>query len=71
MSEHKQHDTSNIAREVAIKPWSKSKKFGFRVLFIFLLAICIPFSGNWYKNVFTLDWSRPHYRDLYERQQKY
>lgn len=66
MSEHKQHDTSNIAREVAIKPWSKSKKFGFRVLFIFLLAMCIPFSGNWYKNVFTLDWSRPHYRDLYD-----
>ncbi|WP_421939031.1 hypothetical protein [Pedobacter sp.] len=66
MSEHKQHDTSSIAREVAIKPWSKSKKFGFRVLFIFLLAMCIPFSGNWYKNVFTLDWSRPHYRDLYD-----
>lgn len=66
MSEHKQHDTSNLAREVAIKPWSKSKKFGFRVLFIFLLAMCIPFSGNWYKNVFTLDWSRPHYRDLYD-----
>lgn len=66
MSEHKQHDTSSIAREVAIKPWSKSKKFGFRVLFIFLLAICIPFSGNWYKNIFTLDWSRPHYRDLYD-----
>lgn len=66
MSEHKQHDTSNIATEAAIKPWSKSKKFGFRVLFIFLLAMCIPFSGSWYKNVFTLDWSRPHYRDLYD-----
>ncbi|SES02970.1 acetate uptake transporter family protein [Pedobacter rhizosphaerae] len=66
MSEHKQHDTSNIAAEAASKPWSKSKKFGFRVLFIFLLAMCIPFSGSWYKNVFTLDWSRPHYRDLYD-----
>lgn len=66
MSEHKQHDTSNIATEAATKPWSKSRKFGFRVLFIFLLAMCIPFSGSWYKNVFTLDWSRPHYRDLYD-----
>ena len=49
-----------------LKPWSALKKFGFRVLFIFLLAMCIPFSPNWYKNVFTLDWSRPHYRDLYD-----
>jgi hypothetical protein len=49
-----------------LRPWSALKKFGFRVLFIFLLAMCIPFSPNWYKNVFTLDWSRPHYRDLYD-----
>ncbi|WP_316843768.1 hypothetical protein [Pedobacter psychrodurus] len=50
----------------AKKPWSWQKKFGFRVLFIFFLAMSIPFSANWYKNVFTLDWSRPHYRDLYD-----
>lgn len=70
MSELKQHDNDNIEFEKqadsALKPWSRQKKFGFRVLFIFMLAMSIPFSANWYKNVFTLDWSRPHYRDLYD-----
>lgn len=46
--------------------WSWYKKLGFRVVFIFLLAMSIPFSGGWYKNVFTLDWFHPHYRDMYD-----
>lgn len=69
MSEIKPQDIENeiSAQEAAAKkPWSWQKKFGFRVLFIFFLVISIPFSANWYKNVFTLDWSRPHYRDLYD-----
>lgn len=47
-------------------PWSWYKKIGFRVLFIFLLAMSIPFSGGWYKNAFTIDWLHPHYRDIYD-----
>jgi len=69
MSEIKQQDIENettAQHAEAKKPWSGQKKFGFRVLFIFFLAMSIPFSANWYKNVFTLDWSRPHYRDLYD-----
>ena len=69
MSEIKQQDRENelIAQQAeGRKPWSWQKKFSFRVLFIFFLAMSIPFSANWYKNVFTLDWSRPHYRDLYD-----
>jgi hypothetical protein len=69
MSEIKQQDIekgSTDQQTGAKKPWSWQKKFGFRVLFIFFLAMSIPFSANWYKNVFTLDWSRPHYRDLYD-----
>lgn len=46
--------------------WSWYKKLGFRILFVFLLAMCIPFTGNWYKNVSTLDWLHPHYRDIYD-----
>ncbi|MES2809566.1 MAG: hypothetical protein V4619_13125 [Bacteroidota bacterium] len=46
--------------------WSGPKKFGFRVIFIFFLAMSIPFGGNWYNNVFTLDWLHPHYRDIYD-----
>ncbi|MDQ0638422.1 hypothetical protein QF042_001987 [Pedobacter sp. W3I1] len=69
MSEIKQQDTAKglAGQQTAPnKPWSWQKKFGFRLLFIFFLAMSIPFSANWYKNVFTLDWSRPHYRDLYD-----
>ncbi|WP_216848928.1 hypothetical protein [Pedobacter sp. L105] len=47
-------------------PWSWYKKLGFRIIFIFFLAMSIPFSGGWYKNVFTLDWFHPHYRDIYD-----
>jgi len=65
LSKNDIQDTANVS-PAALKPWSALKKFGFRVLFIFLLAMCIPFSPNWYKNIFTLDWSRPHYRDLYD-----
>lgn len=47
-------------------PWSWYKKFGFRVMFIFLLAMSLPFSGSWYKNAVTVDWFHPHYRDIYD-----
>jgi hypothetical protein len=69
MSDKKQHseNTESIDRSSAAgKPWSWYKKFGFRVLFIFFLAMSIPLAGNWYSNVFTLNWLRPHYRDLYD-----
>lgn len=66
LSKNENQDTVTSVTPAKLKPWSALKKFGFRVLFIFLLAMCIPFSPNWYKNVFTLDWSRPHYRDLYD-----
>ncbi|MCX2429110.1 hypothetical protein [Pedobacter sp. GR22-10] len=65
LSKNEIQDTGGIS-PTTLKPWSALKKFGFRVLFIFLLAMCIPFSPNWYKNVLTLDWFRPHYRDLYD-----
>ncbi|KLT67233.1 hypothetical protein [Pedobacter sp. BMA] len=68
MSEDIQQNTAT-ATQVKLAPsgpWSGPKRFGFRVLFIFMLAMCIPFSSNWYKNLFTLDWTRPHYRDLYD-----
>jgi hypothetical protein len=69
MSDKKQPSaqTESINTAAAAKaPWSSFKKFGFRVLFVFFLAMSIPFSGSWYTNVFTLNWLRPHYRDLYD-----
>jgi len=47
-------------------PWSWQKKLGFRIIFIFFLAMSIPSTASWYNNVFTLNWLRPHYRDLYD-----
>jgi len=69
MSDNKQHsaNTESTDKNIqAAQPWSAGKKFGFRVLFILFLAMSIPFSGNWYTNVFQLNWLRPHYRDLYD-----
>lgn len=48
------------------KPWSWSKKLIFRILFIFFLAMSIPVTASWYTNAFTINWFRPHYRDIYD-----
>jgi hypothetical protein len=69
MSDKKQtsgHSESIDKTPAAKTPWSWYKKFGFRVLFVFFLAMSIPFTGSWYNNVFMLDWLHPHYRDLYD-----
>jgi len=59
--------TSNSAIDKSSPaPWSWYKKLGFRILFVFLLAMTIPFTSSWYKNVYTLNWFRPHYRDIYD-----
>jgi hypothetical protein len=59
--------TKNInTASVVPAAWSSYKKLGFRIIFIFFLAMSIPFTSNWYSNVFTLNWFRPHYRDIYD-----
>ncbi|MES2378477.1 MAG: hypothetical protein V4553_17925 [Bacteroidota bacterium] len=61
-----QTESLNTVTAAAKAPWPWYKKFGFRVLFVFFLAMSIPFSASWYNNAFTLNWLRPHYRDLYD-----
>lgn len=46
--------------------WKGYEKFLFRVAFIFFIAMSIPWSAGWYVNVFTMDWTSIHYRDLYD-----
>jgi hypothetical protein len=46
--------------------WKTYQKLLFRMAFIFYVAICIPNSIEWYKHVFSIDWTRLHYRDLYD-----
>jgi hypothetical protein len=59
-------NTNTEQTPVKPAPWSWYKKLGFRIIFVFLLAMSIPFASSWYSNVFTLDWFHPHYRDIYD-----
>lgn len=51
---------------IGAKPWTPFQKVIFRIAFLFFIIISLPTSWNWYQNVFTMDWFRPHYRDLYD-----
>lgn len=46
--------------------WSVYKKIAFRIAFVFFLLVSIPLSGGWYKSLASIDWLRPHYRDIYD-----
>ncbi len=46
--------------------WNNTKKVAFRIAFIFFVIMSIPSGGEWYKNLFGLDWAHLHYRDLYD-----
>lgn len=48
------------------KPWKSYEKILFRIGFIFFVAICIPNSPEWYRQVLSIDWTSLHYRDLYD-----
>lgn len=44
--------------------WKNYEKFAFRTAFIFFVLLCVPVDINYYKQWFTLDWSKLHIRDL-------
>ncbi|WP_332871407.1 hypothetical protein [Spirosoma rhododendri] len=46
--------------------WTSAQKIAFRIALIFFVLVCLPTGGEWFKNLFTLDWLHPHYRDLYD-----
>lgn len=46
--------------------WKGYQKIAFRIAFIFFVAISIPNNAEWYQHVFNIDWTRLHYRDLYD-----
>ncbi|HEY8896840.1 MAG TPA: hypothetical protein VIM79_18585, partial [Niastella sp.] len=54
-----------VAPAVA-RRWTTRQKLWFRVAFIFFISISIPNSAEWYKIVFSIDWTNLHYRDLYD-----
>lgn len=46
--------------------WPNYQRIAFRIAFIFFVCISIPNGAEWYKHVFTIDWTNLHYRDLYD-----
>ncbi|OOQ56791.1 hypothetical protein [Mucilaginibacter pedocola] len=56
----------NKKEDSALPPWTSTEKALFRVAFIFFLIITIPLNGEWYANLFGINWLHLHYRDLYD-----
>lgn len=52
--------------EVSKTVWKPWQKFIFRASFVFFISISIPNSPEWYRHVFSIDWTNLHYRDLYD-----
>jgi hypothetical protein len=50
----------------AAEPWKSYQRFLFRTAFIFFVLMSIPNSADWYSDLMALDWTRLHYRDLYD-----
>jgi hypothetical protein len=46
--------------------WPQWQKILFRIAFVFFLAMSIPNSAGWYTDLVTFDWTRLHYRDVYD-----
>ncbi|MHA4896818.1 hypothetical protein ACXZ1K_18860 [Pedobacter sp. PWIIR3] len=59
---------ANIENSTGSSPvqWSIYKKIAFRIAFAFFILVSIPLSGGWYKSLAGIDWTRPHYRDIYD-----
>lgn len=58
-------NTENNPENPSLK-WSVVKKIAFRIAFAFFILVSIPLSGSWYTNLAEIDWTRPHYRDIYD-----
>lgn len=56
-------EAKNIANS---KPWKNWQKIAFRIAFVFFIAMTLPNSLDWYKEIFTFNWLHLHYRDLYD-----
>ncbi|WP_276346356.1 hypothetical protein [Daejeonella sp. JGW-45] len=61
--------TLSIADKKRVVPpasWKGYQKVLFRIAFGFFILMSIPLSGGWYRNLASIDWLNPHYRDIYD-----
>ncbi|RFS14545.1 hypothetical protein [Emticicia sp. C21] len=59
-------ETLEIKKAAKPQPWKNWQKIAFRIAFVFFIAMTLPNSLDWYKEIFTFDWLHLHYRDLYD-----
>jgi hypothetical protein len=56
-------EKENIRQHLNWKGW---QKVVFRIAFVFFVLMSLPTNPEWYANLFSLDWTSLHYRDLYD-----
>jgi hypothetical protein len=66
ISAQDQTAASSAVNEQPVKTWKPYQKVLFRIVFVFFVGMSIPMSGEWYKNLFGINWFHLHYRDLYD-----
>lgn len=45
--------------------WSRIERMVFRILFIYFIIQAVPLDPKYFRNLFNIDWSNLHYRDLF------
>ncbi|HEX2536395.1 MAG TPA: hypothetical protein VHK69_21785 [Chitinophagaceae bacterium] len=53
-------------RKTTASRWTAGQKILFRAAFVFFVLMSLPTDGDWYRNLFSIDWTRLHYRDIYD-----
>jgi len=51
---------------LTISEWKGWQKILFRIAFVFFVFMSLPTSSSWYSNLFSIDWTNLHYRDIYD-----
>lgn len=51
---------------ITLGDWPQWLKILFRIAFVFFVSISLPWNPEWYKVVFSIDWTNLHYRDPYD-----
>ncbi|HTF82576.1 MAG TPA: hypothetical protein VL947_12655, partial [Cytophagales bacterium] len=46
------------------KAWKDYEKFAFRVLFVFVIQLCIPLTARFYNNLFSIDWKHVSWQNI-------
>lgn len=59
-------NTINNQTNTTEQAWSGWQKVLFRIAFVFFVAMSLPNTLEWYKEIATFDWLHLHYRDLYD-----